>query len=306
MLFIMIALTAVGFTDDSPAVPASLTEARYECSQFNDLRYREGRDGSDPLQKLNLVLPKGAIDYPLLVWIGGGAWSYVDRNMEMDFARQLASRGIGVSSVGHRLSAATWKDPALAEGIRHPCHIEDVAEAFRWIHEQAATYGYARGKIFVGGFSSGGHLAALLSMDGRRLEGVGLAKSDIRGVIPIAGAYDISDYHRYFLSLDGDDRRMADLHVKAVFGDHEKDFEDASPTTYVKEMTVPMLLVSERSTYRYTKIFEEQIRTSKFDDVVVVNFHRFGHGELWKNLSYGDASECRDLIIRFIRSRSSG
>ena len=60
----------------------------------------------------------------------------------------------------------------------------------------------------MGGFSSGGHLAALLSLDERYLMAHELELKDIRGVIPISGAFDISNYHQAF--VNGSNPDLAD------------------------------------------------------------------------------------------------
>src|SRR5687767_2191217 len=98
---------------------------RNTYTQIKDILYYDGPDYDTANHKLNLVIPKGVEDPPLLVWIGGGAWSYVSRDMEMDIARNIAEKGIAVASVSHRLSPATWKDSSLNVGIQHPQHIKD-------------------------------------------------------------------------------------------------------------------------------------------------------------------------------------
>ncbi|MGI9543633.1 MAG: alpha/beta hydrolase fold domain-containing protein, partial [Cyclobacteriaceae bacterium] len=228
-----------------------------------DLSYlQESKVTHDTLQRLNLVIPENKKDFPLFIWIGGGAWSYVDRHKEMDLARQFAKEGIAVATIGHRLSTATWKDPTLNVGIKHPKHIEDVASAFSWLYNNAAEYGYDKNQIFIGGYSSGAHLAALLSLDDRYLNEHSLDKECIKGVIPVAGAYDISDYHKAF--LNGSRKELAKLHVQAVFGDSEADFAHASPTEYLDRMKVPMLLICESNTHNYTQILEDKILKTGF------------------------------------------
>ncbi len=303
MYSIALVLILTGFTTES-SVQDLETDQDISFVEYNDLSYLPEQDQDNSFQRLNLVVPKDESGVPLLIWVGGGAWAYVDRHREMDLARQFAARGIAVASVGHRLSPAVWRDPALKTGVQHPAHIEDLAAAFRWLYDQAEEYGYDRSKIFVGGFSSGAHLAALLSMDKRRLAEVGLSKDQIRGVIPIAGTFDIPDYHRYFLE-ESEVPHLAEQHVEAVFGATDEAFLDASPTTYLDSMTVPMLLISDSDLYRYTEFFEKRIRSSVFDDVIVVHFHQLGHGPLWRNLSQSDQSECRDLMISFIESTSA-
>ena len=272
--------------------------------EINDLLYANKSEiKNDSLQRLNLILPSKDNDFPLLIWIGGGAWSYVNRDMEMDLGRKVAAKGIAFASVGHRLSSAVWKDSTLRNGIKHPEHIKDVASAFKWLYERASEFGYSQDKIFVGGFSSGGHLTALLGMDSTYLSAVGLSPSNMRGMIPIAGAYDIVNYYEVFLNSQTSSS-MADTHVKAVFGETKDDFLKASPTQHTKKLSIPILLISEETTYEYTKLFEDKLRAIDYKDFQTLHIHRIGHGELWKHLSYDEESMYRDFIISFIKMNS--
>jgi hypothetical protein len=270
--------------------------------EANDILYVEkSKIENDSLQRLNIILPVGSKDYPLLIWIGGGAWSYVNRNMEMDLGRKFAEKEIAFASIGHRLSSAIWKDTTLSHGVRHPAHIRDVAAAFKWLYDNASNFEYRKDRIFVGGFSSGAHLAALLAMDGSYLKEVGLSPDKIKGIIPIAGAYDILNYYNVFLNSETNNA-MADTHVKAVFGETENDFIAASPTSFINNLSTPMLLLSENNTYNYTKIFEDKIRATSYRNFQVIHVHRMGHGELWKHLSYDENSIYRDFIVNFIKT----
>ncbi|MEL7532485.1 MAG: alpha/beta hydrolase [Bacteroidota bacterium] len=255
----------------------------------------------DSLQRLNLVLPEVEGKTPLLVWIGGGAWSFVDRHKEMDLAQQFAAKGIAVASVGHRLSSAVWADSSRTEGVQHPTHIQDLAAAFKWLYDQADTYNWDREQIFVGGFSSGAHLAALLSLDGRYLAAHGLGLDAIKGVIPVAGTYDVAHYHAAFANSETRSA-LADTHVKAVFGETEADFRAASPTTYLENMSVPMLLISENNTYNYTRVLEEALEKASFKDYQVIHVREFGHRDLWQNLSFEPDSPYRQAMLDFILS----
>lgn len=275
--------------------------SRYgEFVEINDLSYYSGLDASH-YHKLNLVIPKGKNNFPLLLWIGGGAWSYVDRNMEMDLARKFAREGVAVASVGHRLSPAVWKDSSLTTGIKHPEHIKDIARAFKWLYDNASKYGYSQTNIFVGGFSSGGHLTALLAMDDQYLKNVGCSWQQIRGIIPVAGTYDIPHYYEV---LSEGNLKLADDHVKGVFGNTLEEFLDASPTSYIKRLKVPMLLISDKSTYKYTTFFEDKVRESGFKNFEVIHIQELGHGPLWKNLSFEEQSKYRDRIVAFINTHT--
>ena len=284
-----------------------LFSSNINCQNQKELALKETKDISyldaskvtnDSLQRLNLVIPQGVDSFPLLIWIGGGAWSYVNRDMEMDLARQIAKEGIAVASVGHRLSSAVWKDSTLNEGVQHPEHIKDVAAAFKWLYDHAETYGYDHDRIYIGGFSSGAHLAALISLDDRYLKEVGLNLSNIKGYIPIGGTYDVSDYHQAF--LNGTRKHLADEHVKAVFGPTEAHFLDASPTNYLDNLGIPLLLISDMNMFNYTQIFEDAIRETEFRNFQTIYVHRLSHGDLWRHMSKEKHSLYRDLVCDFV------
>lgn len=275
-------------------------DKKYGFNELRNIDYLEERS-EDTIQKLNLVMPKGIENYPLLVWIGGGAWSYGDRNVEMDLAKRFAESGIAVASVGHRLSAATWRDSTLNTGIKHPSHIKDVAAAVKWLYRYAPEHGYDKDRIFIGGFSSGAHLAALLSLDYSYLENEGLTKDVIKGMIPISGTYDIEDYHAVF--KNGNNPEMADLHVEAVFGNSREALLNASPTNYLNNLCIPILLICDNGIDRYTRLFEERLQETGFEKYEVI-YVDMGHAELWRNLSNEKESKYRSKIIGFI-SKSS-
>ncbi len=282
------------------------------CTQAQDLRYKPKEMVNvaylspeetvvDSLQQLNLVLPEGAQNPPLFLWIGGGAWSFVNRHQEMDLARQFAQRGIAVASVGHQLSRGQFSSKAKVSGVKHPAHVQDVAAAFAWLYEHAAEYGYDAQNIFVGGFSSGAHLAALLAMDERYLQKHGLKQANIRAILPIAGAYDIGAYYEVFLNhKDPEVQAMAETHVKDVFGE-EAGFTKASLSSYIDQLKIPMLLVSEGGLFAYTQTFEQQIWESEYRQCQILHVMNLGHGGLWKDLSQNNDSQARKVMVDFIR-----
>jgi len=277
------------------------TKKVYEIIEYNELSYlSKDLVSKDTLQRLNLILPVKNDKIPLLIWIGGGAWSYGNKNQEMDLARKLAVKGIAVACIGHRLSAATWRDPKLTTGIQHPKHIEDVAASVKWLYENADQYGYDRESFFIGGYSSGGHLSALISLDSSYLNRVGLSHSLFKGIIPISGTYDIVDYHHVLLNSGRPE--LAQLHVEAVFGNTEKGFKEASPITYLENLSTPILLICDNNMYNYSKLFEAKIRETEFRNMQVVYAYDLSHGGLWKNLSFSETSIYRALIINFIET----
>ncbi len=294
--FVWFFLLVVGYSHSQDAVG-------FEVQEHRNLSYlKESFLEKDSLQRLNLALPKAGENFPLLIWIGGGAWSYVDRNVEMDLARKFAKEGIGFASIGHRLSAAKWKDTTLSSGVRHPAHVEDIASSVKWLFDNAFNYGYDKEKIFIGGYSSGAHLATLLCLDDSYLNEKGLSTRNIKGVIPISGTYDIVNYYEVFRT--GERPELAELHVQAVFGDTKEDFIKASPVTYLENLGVPMLVISDNAVDRYTRLFEKRLKATNFDDYHIVYVSELNHGELWKNLSFDDYSAYRAKIVAFIKANS--
>ena len=258
----------------------------------------------DSLQQLNLLIPKKTEAPPLLLWIGGGAWSFVDRHMEMDLCKKLAASGIAVASVGHRLSRGSFSEKRKRHGVQHPEHIKDIAMAFNWLKKNASKYGYDPKNIFVGGYSSGAHLSALLGMDASYLNAHGLELSDIKGILPVSGAFDIQDYYQVFYHHENAaTRAMAETHVKDVFGEEEHFFA-ASPISYIDELKLPMLLISDNALDNYTKLFESKLKEKGYTDFEVYYETTMDHGQLWRALSNDKHNTVRDKMISFIREHS--
>ena len=138
-------------------------------------------------------------------------------------------------------------------------------------------------------------------MDDRYLKKHELETDIFKGVIPISGTYDLVDYYKVF--ANGNRPELAELHVKAVFGNTEENLVRASPVNYLQNLSTPMLLMCDNNLYNYTKLFEERIRETEFREVQVVYAYNFSHGGLWKNLSLSEFSVYRNIIVDFIEDQ---
>jgi acetyl esterase/lipase len=114
---------------------------------INDIQYVPG---GHERQKLDLYLPRDGQNWPLVVWIHGGAWQ--GGNKERPPALPLLRRGYAVASINYRLS----------QHATFPAQLEDCKAAIRWLRAYADEYGYDAERIGVWGASAGGHLVALL------------------------------------------------------------------------------------------------------------------------------------------------
>ena len=151
-----------------------------EC--IRGLRYRDDPDTDNLRHRLDLFLPKGRRNFPVVILVHGGAWVIGDNRgcgLYSSVGQFLASRGIGAVLPNYRLSPS----------VKHPEHIKDVARAFAWTHAHIGEYGGRSDQLFLVGHSAGGHLVSLLATDERYLQAEGLASADIRGVVAVSGVY---------------------------------------------------------------------------------------------------------------------
>lgn len=270
---------------------------KYAIKEINNLPYYEDAALQSDLTQLNLLLPKGVKNPPILLWIGQGAWAYVNRHQEMGICRKFAEQGIAVASVGHRLSPALLGRTKNYEGVKHPEHTKDIAQAIKWIYEHAEEYGYSQENIIVGGYSSGAHLAALVAMDGRYLRNLGLSPDVIKAVIPVAGGFDIPHYREAMII---EDPTLEENHINVVFGTTHEEHVHASPTTYIDSLKAAMLMISENYTYPFHKILEEQLAERKYPKFETLNFHDESHASLWTKMGKEEDNLCRKYIVEYI------
>ncbi len=129
--------------------------------------------------QLDLHMPAGVENPPLLVWVHGGAWRQGSRtSVRTEFVRN----GFATASVGYRLSTES----------RFPAMVHDIKAAIRFLRARAGDYGYQAGRIAISGDSAGAHLAALVgvSNDVAELEGtVGNHRDRSSGVQAIVAYY---------------------------------------------------------------------------------------------------------------------
>src|SRR5262245_45715168 len=103
------------------------TNKGFEVEVLRNVAYRDGKDADPVRHRLDLYLPRGHKDYPVLCFVHGGAWQLGDKNhfgIYGAIGRTFARHGIGFVSTNYRLSPA----------VKHPEHVKDVAAAFAWTH----------------------------------------------------------------------------------------------------------------------------------------------------------------------------
>jgi acetyl esterase/lipase len=167
-----------------PGPPGAAAAPTYEVERVRDVAYNQGADADPRRHRLDLFLPRGLSDYPVVVLVHGGCWMFGNNSCAGYFSAVgafLASHGVGAVLPNYRLSPR----------VKHPEHVKDVARAFAWAHAHVAAYGGRPDRMFLAGHSAGGHLVALLATDETYLKAEGLRTQDVKGVICVCGVYRI-------------------------------------------------------------------------------------------------------------------
>jgi len=143
--------------------------------------------------------PAGASKPPLFVFIHGGYWQRNDKDMFTFVADGPRAHGIDVAVVGYTLAP----DARLTEIV------EEIGTALSYLSEHAGDFTFDRNRLFVGGWSAGGHLTAMAARH-----------PACRGGIPISGIFDLTpialNYLNEKLRLDASEvANLSPLHLLA-------------------------------------------------------------------------------------------
>ena len=168
-------LTACSAVDVLNATVSTDTYTRTEALAY----------GPQSRQMLDIYQPKvqtpsALKNAPMVVFFYGGNWSMGERADYRFVGEALASQGIVTLVADYQLSPQ----------IRYPVFVQDSALAVRWAFDHAQQYGASPSRIFVMGHSAGAYNAAMVALDERWLQAVGLTPSRLAGWIGLAGPYD--------------------------------------------------------------------------------------------------------------------
>jgi acetyl esterase/lipase len=174
--FFCLSLACLVFSDTALAKPS-----------ISDIEYAQV---DEYLLKLDLDFPaqevKAGRDWPLIVWVHGGAWRSGSKN-DVPIA-SLTKRGFAIASVDYRLSPQA----------RFPAQVHDIKAAIRFLRAHAEEYRLDPTRFVIAGASAGGHLAALVGVSAgvEDLEGdVGDYRSTDASVQAIVSFYGASNLH---------------------------------------------------------------------------------------------------------------
>ena len=166
--------------NNSKAVPESGAMFQEWVARSQQVRSRY----SDHLDLAYGPRPRNRIDYfsagrntPVLVFIHGGYWQMRSKEDFAFLAESFLASGVSVAMVGYPLGPDATMDEIVA----------DTHTAIRYLATRLPELGGDPQRVVVSGWSSGGHLAAMV-LDEPSLQG-GVAISGIYELEPLVGSY---------------------------------------------------------------------------------------------------------------------
>ncbi len=251
--------------------------------------------GSDKRQIVQVYQPDScrAKACPVVMWVHGGGWKNGDttKNTASDMLTIWANQGIVMVGINYRLSP----------DVVHPKHVQDVAAAINWVHQNISGYGGDQNHLFLLGHSAGAHLVALVSTNPTYLATYNLSPKNLTAVFPIdTASFDLTNPSRFV-------KRM----VNDAFGTDQTALREASPIWNVNSGgQYPDFIIAatnvRKDAVETSQILQTKLRNAGAKaDLIVMNYPEAGalkaHGLIAKDLAKMDSSMTKVLIQRVLR-----
>jgi len=169
-LFLLVSLVAPAGAQTKPAPVSYHTEL--------NLFYHEGQSAekADDYQRsqctLDIYYPTNRPGYATVIWLHGGGLTGGKRSWPVG----LQDKEIAIVSASYRLSPK----------VHHDAIFDDVAALTAWTLRHIEERGGDPKKVFLGGHSAGGYLAAMVGMEPRWLAAHGFSHRQLAGLIPVS------------------------------------------------------------------------------------------------------------------------
>ena len=230
--------------------------------------------------RLDVFVPVDAERLPVLIWFHGGGLT----GGQKDVPKFLKQERIVLVAVGYRLSP----------NAKFPEFLEDAAASVAWAFANIERYGGDSKRIFVGGYSAGGYLSAMIGMDSRWLKPYHLTPNDLAGLVLLSAQVTTHFHVKETLHYPG--HRLLPV------------IDENSPLHYVSPELPPIILVlGDRKIEWPVRVEENELLASTLQKMghPHVEFHEnpgYDHGTIGN--TNGDfapeaAVQIRDFLIRF-------
>lgn len=214
-------------------------------ARFDNYTLTESQSyGPHVLNKLDIYQPavkqEGETAKGTIIFFYGGCWGACTTYTKKYYrfvAQALTAEGYVVVIPDYR----RYPD------VLFPQIMEDSIAVVSWVNSNISNYGGNAEQIFLMGHSSGGHLAAMLTVNERYLSAE--IHQNIRGLIGLAGAYDFI---------------LDQTYMQKLFANME--YSESQPSHFIDGNEPPMLLlygrnddtVHPRNIVNMTKVVEEK------------------------------------------------
>jgi acetyl esterase/lipase len=228
-------------------------------NRYKDITYQPA-DFSKNIQeeKLNVFVPRAhKTNMNVFVFIHGGGWHSGKKSLYNFFGNRMARKDVVVVVIDYPLTpSARYNEMANAS-----------ARAVQWVKNNIRKYGGDPEKIFVGGHSAGGHLAALITVENKYFDSLEI-DSPIKGTVLIDAAG--LDMYTFLNEV----KSMPDQTYLETFTADSNYWRDASPLYHLNNRmspVPPMLIYTGAKTYPIisstTETFVEALKIYSYDPV---------------------------------------
>jgi acetyl esterase/lipase len=271
----VVAVLAVWLAASAAATQSHTFTVVRDIDYVPHAEYPGGKD------RLDLYIPQGAKNAPVIFSLHGGLLMAGDRREDAFVGQRFAAAGYVTAVISYRLSPQA----------SHPAHIEDTAAAFAWVKRNIRQHGGDPDHILVTGHSAGAYLAMLLAADPRWLAAHGLSARDIRGVAPVSGFYWV------------DKPGVAPDRPKSVWGSDPTVWVDASPSRYLRADLPPILILDtdgdEAWRQQQARDLAAALRKAGHKDVTTHKVLGRTHMSVWTEMNESPTEETSSQILRF-------
>jgi acetyl esterase/lipase len=203
-----------------------------------------------PDQRLDLTVPQRT-GFPTVLFVHGGSLQESgERRTSPVYARvcePFVNAGIGCATADYRL-APSHKWPAMPL---------DVASAIKWLKMNIASRGGDPARVFLFGHSSGCHLVAVLGANPKYLKEVGLAPSDIAGIIPMGCVLAPLEEPLHRMTLEDFRQRWPGRSGESETFTTVGDRLDSDPSRFIGPHMPPTLVVCAEAERFFPSILEQ-------------------------------------------------
>lgn len=311
-LLIVASLTACANPIDGtyPTTTKDVISEHSELSNMTivkDIPYRHGVAWDAGFNTLDIFYNQqsGTSLRPVIVFLHGGGWTEGDKSHVDAQARNVIEYFVDQGYVFVIPNFRLAKNPKSPDATLGDM-ADDVAKVLKWLSVNGRTYGAKTNDFILWGYSSGAHLATLITFDPTYLQRYQLSTKSIRGVIAMdMPHYDVSSSFERMRTEDvmprDESARLASL--RKLFGRTPSQLAKYSPASHVVsgETTSSFLLISVGWIDNQPQPFTREM-TTRFNDLLLKHgidsshqhFENYAHVDLLPRYFDGPISSAVD------------